>query len=101
MIQLGKVYQGYMVDVQATNQKLIDRAHRIIAATADLSLEQAATYYQVAQGQVKCAILMALTGCDLAGAQALLADNQDHIAQAIQASQQSVNKQDQIKEVLP
>ena len=101
MIQLGKVYQGYMVDVQATNQKLIDRAHRIIAATADLSLEQAATYYQAAQGQVKCAILMALTGCDLAGAQAFLADNQDHIAQAIQASQQSVNKQDQIKEVLP
>ena len=94
MIQLGKVYQGYMVDVQATNQKLIDRAHRIIAATADLSLEQAATYYQAAQGQVKCAILMALTGCDLAGAQAFLADNQDHIAQAIQASQQSVNKQD-------
>ena len=101
MIQLGKVYQGYMVDVQATNQKLIDRAHRIIAATADLSLEQAATYYQAAQGQVKCAILMALTGCDLAGAQAFLADNQDHIAQAIQASQQSENKQDQIKEVLP
>ena len=94
MIQLGKVYQGYMVDVQATNQKLIDRAHRIIAATADLSLEQAATYYQAAKGQVKCAILMALTGCDLAGAQAFLADNQDHIVQAIQASQQSVNKQD-------
>lgn len=62
MIKQGKVYQNVMIDVQPTNDKLIDRASRIISETAVISLKEAQTYLRLAGNNVAVAIVMAKTG---------------------------------------
>ena len=62
MIKQGKVYQNVMIDVQPTNEKLIDRASRIISETAAISLKEAQTYLRLADNNVAVAIVMAKTG---------------------------------------
>lgn len=63
MIGIGKVYKNLMVDVQATNVKLKERAKRIIMQAADVDAETAERYYAAAQGHVKTAIIMILLQC--------------------------------------
>ncbi|SFA40951.1 N-acetylmuramic acid 6-phosphate etherase [Parageobacillus thermantarcticus] len=63
MIGIGKVYKNLMVDVQATNVKLKERAKRIIMQAADVDAETAERYYEAAQGHVKTAIIMILLQC--------------------------------------
>lgn len=41
MIKLGKVYQNLMVDLKATNEKLVARSIAIICETTDYSKEEA------------------------------------------------------------
>lgn len=62
MIKQGKVYQNVMIDVQPTNDKLIDRASRIISETAAITLKEAQTYLGLAGNNVAVAIVMAKTG---------------------------------------
>jgi N-acetylmuramic acid 6-phosphate etherase len=57
MIRLGYVYGNLMVNVQPTNEKLIDRARRIIASIADVSYDEASRLLAEA-GSVRTAILM-------------------------------------------
>lgn len=61
MIGIGKVYQNLMVDVQATNEKLEERSKRIIMAATECNYEEAATYFEAANHNVKVAIIMILT----------------------------------------
>ncbi|HEY9745210.1 MAG TPA: N-acetylmuramic acid 6-phosphate etherase, partial [Oculatellaceae cyanobacterium] len=61
MIQTGKTYQNLMVDVQPTNRKLRERARRIVAALAGISIEEAESYLEQSGYKVKPAVLMA---CD-------------------------------------
>ena len=62
MVRLGKVYGNLMVDVRATNQKLRDRAVRIVAAGADVGRDRAEAALQAADGHVKIAIVMLRLG---------------------------------------
>ena len=65
-VQLGKVYSNLMVDVRATNQKLADRAIRILIELCDeLSREQAANLIKRAGGSLKAAIVMQRLDVDL------------------------------------
>ena len=57
MIKLGKVYGNLMVDVQATNEKLKDRAKRIVMAAANCSEIDAVNALEKSGGNVKEAIL--------------------------------------------
>jgi N-acetylmuramic acid 6-phosphate etherase len=57
MIRLGYVYGNLMVNVQPTNEKLVDRARRIIASIASVSYEQA-TQLLNDGGSVRTAIVM-------------------------------------------
>ena len=61
MIGIGKVYQNLMVDVQATNEKLAERSKRIIMAATECTYEDAASYFEAANQNVKVAIVMILT----------------------------------------
>lgn len=61
MIGIGKVYQNLMVDVQATNEKLEERSKRIIMAATECTYEEASTYFEAANHNVKVAIVMILT----------------------------------------
>ena len=63
MIGIGKVYGNLMVDVQATNEKLIERSKRIIMDAAQIDYDSAQHYYDKADGQVKTAIVMSLLDC--------------------------------------
>jgi N-acetylmuramic acid 6-phosphate etherase len=57
MIRMGYVYGNLMVNMQATNEKLTDRARRIIASIAGVPYDEAAQLLS-AGGSVRVAILM-------------------------------------------
>src|SRR3954463_443215 len=71
MILLGRVYGGLMVDVQATNEKLLRRSEDIVMRVAGNTREQARDALGRARGSVKLAVLLS-HGCDLKTATALL-----------------------------
>ncbi|HET6272468.1 MAG TPA: N-acetylmuramic acid 6-phosphate etherase [Bacteroidota bacterium] len=58
MIKLGKVYENMMVDLQLTNQKLIERAKRIIMMATGVDYNKAEHVLADAEGHVKTAIVM-------------------------------------------
>jgi N-acetylmuramic acid 6-phosphate etherase len=58
MISLGKVYDGLMVEVKATNEKLRTRAERIVATLTEAPPEQVRRALAEAEWQVKPAVLM-------------------------------------------
>ena len=72
MVRTGKAYQNLMVDVVQSNEKLRTRAENIVMAATDVPREQARRTIDEANGKVKLAITMILTGKDAASAQALL-----------------------------
>ena len=57
-IRLGHVHDGYMVNLVADNDKLIDRAARIVAAVAGVSRADADLALAATAGAVKPAILV-------------------------------------------
>jgi N-acetylmuramic acid 6-phosphate etherase len=62
MIRLGYVYSNLMVNVQPRNEKLVDRAQRIIMAIAAVSREDAARLLEESGRNVRTAIVMARIG---------------------------------------
>ena len=72
MIKTGAVYGNLMVNVQPTNAKLVDRAHRIIMAATGVDLPAAARLLDEAHS-VKTAIAMQKLSLDRATAEARLA----------------------------
>ncbi len=74
MIRLGKTYGNLMVDLQATNDKLRDRAERLVMTTCGLAREEAHALLLDAQGHVKVAIAMHKLGLDRETAIGRLAD---------------------------
>jgi N-acetylmuramic acid 6-phosphate etherase len=62
MIKLGKVYGNLMVDVQVKNEKLLQRARRIVAQVGKVDDAQAAVLLDAAGNDVKTAVVMARRG---------------------------------------
>jgi N-acetylmuramic acid 6-phosphate etherase len=58
MTELGRVYQGHMVDMVPSNAKLVDRAKRMVAAITGVPFQRAAAAWDEAGGSVKVAVLM-------------------------------------------
>lgn len=59
MVRLGYVYSNLMVNVKPSNEKLVDRAQRIIAQAAGISQAEAAVLLTQAHGNVREAIRLA------------------------------------------
>ena len=72
MIGIGKVYNNLMVDVKPTNEKLVERAKRIIMQATEVDYDTAAKFFVAANENVKLAIVMILTGSDRVTAEAKL-----------------------------
>ena len=73
MIRWGKTYGNRMVDVQATNAKLKERAKRLVREIGQVGSDaQAANYLSSTNDSVKQAIVMARRGVSATQAQALL-----------------------------
>jgi N-acetylmuramic acid 6-phosphate etherase len=62
MIRLGYVYGNLMINVRPVNEKLADRARRIVAEIAGVDLDRAAALLEAAGGDVRTAIEKAKHG---------------------------------------
>ncbi|NER42410.1 N-acetylmuramic acid 6-phosphate etherase [Bacillus megaterium NBRC 15308 = ATCC 14581] len=82
MIQIGKVYSNLMVDVQPTNDKLVQRAKNIIAELTGVSPEEAAESLQTYKTP-KAAILALLTSTEGDEMHRLLDKHDGHLKKAI------------------
>ncbi len=72
MIKLGKVYDNLMVDVHASNTKLIERSIRIVQAVTGVDAAVAEATLAQAGGQAKLAIVMLSEELNATDADALL-----------------------------
>lgn len=85
MIQVGKVYNNLMVDVQPLNEKLVHRAKRIIENITCCSREEAEELFQVSEGNPKLAIVMHQCKVDREMALKLVNESHGFVYKAIQA----------------
>ncbi|RCJ19162.1 N-acetylmuramic acid 6-phosphate etherase [Nostoc sp. ATCC 43529] len=83
MVKLGKVYGNRMVDVAVTNQKLRDRALRILQDLTGLSREAAGFLLERSGKWVKLALLMHWTGLEKEEGDRLLSQHQGNLRAAV------------------
>ncbi len=83
MIKMGKVFGNLMVDVEATNEKLMNRQTSIVMQAADCNEKDAETALNACGRHCKTAILMVLTGKDALEAKTLLSEKNGFLRDAI------------------
>lgn len=83
MIKAGKVYGNLMVDLQPTNEKLVDRATRIIRSVSGVSENEAGELLEASNRDVKVAICAAVSGREVDECRGVLSDHKGNVAQAI------------------
>lgn len=87
MVKLGKVYGNLMVDLKASNQKLEDRARRLIIHATGVGPDRAGQMLVAADGHTKLAILMIKSGLDAADARSILERCDGRLEQAIREAE--------------
>jgi N-acetylmuramic acid 6-phosphate etherase len=85
MVKLGHVYGNLMVNVQQTNEKLRDRARRIVEQALEIPSAEARELLDAANGEVKTAIAMRLLGVDAATARTHLQATQGNLRAAVES----------------
>jgi len=91
MVRSGKVYSNLMIDVQATNAKLVQRATNIVATVTGVSAAEARAAIS-RYGSAKIAIFALLSGItDPAAAQAYLDAHGGRLREALAAAQRSAS----------
>ena len=86
MVRTGATFGNLMVNVRATNAKLLDRAERIVTAAVPCSREQAAQLLRDADRDVKTAIVMGRLGVTRDEALQRLQDAQGVLRAALEQS---------------
>ena len=86
MVKLGKVYGNRMIDVAATNSKLVDRSVRILGDLAGVERDRARQLLQSAGGSVKLALLMSAADLSCDDATNLLDRHDQQLRAALKAS---------------
>jgi N-acetylmuramic acid 6-phosphate etherase len=86
---LGHVWRGHMVNVRPDNDKLRARAAHIVASLTGLANEAAAQCLNLADGDVKCAILIASGAASPQRARAFLDRAQGHVGVALAQMRES------------
>jgi N-acetylmuramic acid 6-phosphate etherase len=82
MIRLGKVYAGLMVDVRATNEKLLKRSERILNRLTGCSAGDAREALKLTGGNLKIAALV-LKGCERSEAEKLLTESSQNLRKVL------------------
>lgn len=85
MVLTGKVYQNLMVDLHASNQKLVARAVRIVMQATDCDQQTAEQALLACQHNAKLAILHLLSGQPVALCASQLASQQGFVRKALEA----------------
>lgn len=83
MVQMGKVYENLMVDLKPVNDKLRERACRILTEVSGIPTEKARQTLEKADWDLKAAIVIAISGCELHQARQTLEKHMGHVASAI------------------
>jgi N-acetylmuramic acid 6-phosphate etherase len=84
MVRLGKVYENMMVDLQMTNNKLVERSKRIVMNITGTTYEKASEYLKLARGSVKLAIIMIKANVNYSEAKKRLASADGFVRKAIE-----------------
>lgn len=83
MIGVGKVYNNLLVDLMPTNEKLVDRAQRIIVAATGCTTMIAAEQLVKAKNNSKIAIVMILMNCTYEEAVQRLNESEGFVKRAV------------------
>ena len=83
MVRMGKTYNGVMVDLVATNEKLRARSIRTVMSIAEVTMDVAEGALDRSDGSVKVALLGLLAGISPDEARARLAAADGHLRAAI------------------
>lgn len=83
MIRLGHTYGNLMVNVQPRNQKLIDRACRIVSEAAGVSPERAVVLFEESGRDVRVAVVMGKMGLTRQEAEVRLKDKHGVLAEVL------------------
>ena len=88
-MQLGHVYDGYMINVRADNKKLRKRAERIVSEIGKCSQAEAVDYLETTDGAVKTAIMLAAGAGSIQAAQLLIDGHGGQLRPALAAQAES------------
>lgn len=98
MIKLGKVYQNYMVDVQASNKKLRNRIVNIVADIANVDKDIAKMALQQTNGDLKAAVLVSKFKIDKLLVNDILNDNDQNLRVAMDQLESKIKLNKQSKD---
>ncbi|WP_339728959.1 N-acetylmuramic acid 6-phosphate etherase [uncultured Gimesia sp.] len=87
MVRVGKTYGNLMVDLRATNQKLIERSIRILIAFTNLSREAAELVLEACNGELKTAIVHVKRNVSPETAHELLKQAHGHLRQVLEGTE--------------
>ncbi|MGB0595267.1 MAG: N-acetylmuramic acid 6-phosphate etherase [Rubripirellula sp.] len=84
MVRIGKTYGNLMVDLKATNEKLIERSGRIVAELTGLNPDESQSLLASCDHEVKTAIFSHLRRVEPAEARRLLTETSGHLRDALE-----------------
>ena len=84
LIRLGYVTGNRMTNLQTRNAKLRERAVRIIMAETGLTEQAASEKLEAAEGDLRVALVIAKTGCELGAAKTVLKASRNIVQKAIE-----------------
>lgn len=83
MVRMGKVYNNLMVDVKASNLKLIERCKKIVMQACECTYQEAQAALEQCDYKPKVAIVMIMAKCDSNSAIEKLNKSKGFVKQAI------------------
>jgi N-acetylmuramic acid 6-phosphate etherase len=84
MVRLGKTFGNLMVDLRASNTKLMDRTRRITAQLTGLSESAAENLLNRCEGELKTAVVVQIRDVSPEAARQLLVQADGHLRQALE-----------------
>ncbi len=88
--RLNKVYENFMVDLQASNEKLKGRSRRIVREAAGVTEDEGGELLRAADGSVKVAVVMGKARVPADAARELLAAAGGNVRRALDAATPTV-----------
>jgi len=92
MVRMGKTYSNLMVDLSATNEKLGERAQRIVKELTDCSISEARVLLERCDGEVKTAIISQNLDISPQAARIRLESVGGHLRQALSTGEMDNNQ---------
>jgi N-acetylmuramic acid 6-phosphate etherase len=85
MVRLGKTFGNWMVDLKATNSKLVARTRRIVATLTGLTESEAEEQLARCDGELKTAVVAQKRGLSPTAARRLLKEANGHLRAALES----------------